>query len=356
MRTLIFCGYMLLVPVVSAAQNHLLPLQVTRLAFGSCAHEDKPQPIWEAINRIQPEVFVFVGDNIYGDTEDMALLKAKYARLGAKTGYQALKKQSIVLATWDDHDYGVNDGGHTYPKKEESKQILLDFFDEPKDTPRRQRPGIYESYLIGSGDRTVQVILLDERTFRSLPSWNPTYARGKWLNERADGLPYGPYIPDWSDTCSMLGEAQWQWLEAELRKPATFRIVASSTRFAAGDDGMEIWMNYPRDQKRMTDLIKRTKAEGIVFISGDIHQGDLSVLPVKDAYPLYDLTSSGLTQVWRHVVPNTNRVASAYLGPNFGLVTFLWEEDPKLVLEVRDEQGQVRIHHIVPRSVLRFAP
>jgi alkaline phosphatase D len=341
-------------PLWLAAQNRPLPAHLTRLAFGSCAHEDKPQPIWDAINQVRPDVFVFVGDNVYGDTEDMALLRAKYAKLAAKPGYQALKQTTPVLATWDDHDYGVNDGGHTYPKKAQSKQVMLDFFDEPRDSPRRSRPGIYESYLIGRGDSTVQIILLDERTFRSLPSWNPTYPKGKWLQNRADGLPYGPYIPVWSDTCAMLGSAQWQWLETQLLQPATFRIIASSSRFSCGDDGMENWYNYPAEQKRMVDLIRSTGAEGVVFISGDIHQGDLSVLHPAGAYPLYDLTSSGLTQVWRHVVPNTNRVAPAYLGPNFGLITFLWEEDPKLLLEVRDAEGHIRIHHTVPRSALKW--
>lgn len=343
----------LLLCCMTQAQLQPAPDTVRTLAFGSCAHQDKEQPIWQAVNAAQPDVFVFVGDNIYGDTEDMALMKVKYAKLGAKPGYQALQQYSYVLATWDDHDYGVNDGGRSYPKKEESKQLLLDFFAEPKGSPRRSRPGIYDSKLLGPEGQRVQVILLDERTFRTLPVKNPQ-AKG-WATPRADGELYGPYLPDWNDSCAMLGEAQWAWLEEELKKPAQFRIICSSTRFSAGDDGMEMWYQYPVEQKRMVDLIQKTQAEGIVFISGDIHQGDLSVLHPKGAYPLYDLTSSGLTNVWKHVVPNTNRVAPAYLGPNFGLLTFDWSlPDPTLILEVKDVNGTTRIHQMLRRSQLTF--
>ena len=38
-----------------------------RIAFGSCCDQDKPQPIWDAIIETQPELFIFLGDNIYGD-------------------------------------------------------------------------------------------------------------------------------------------------------------------------------------------------------------------------------------------------------------------------------------------------
>ncbi|MCH2153683.1 MAG: hypothetical protein MK089_10120, partial [Phycisphaerales bacterium] len=43
---------------------------VSRVAFGSCANHEIPQPIWEAVASWAPDVFVFLGDNVYGDTED----------------------------------------------------------------------------------------------------------------------------------------------------------------------------------------------------------------------------------------------------------------------------------------------
>ena len=82
-----------------------------RIAFGSCAEQHKPQPVWDAVIAEDPDLFLFLGDNIYADTEDMELMQAKYAELGAQPGYQKLLENCPVLATRDDHDYGVNDGG-----------------------------------------------------------------------------------------------------------------------------------------------------------------------------------------------------------------------------------------------------
>ena len=76
----------------------------------------------------QPELFLFLGDNIYADTENMDVMRAKYAKLAAMPGFKALRERCPILATWDDHDLGVNDGGSEYPRKEESQQVFLDFF------------------------------------------------------------------------------------------------------------------------------------------------------------------------------------------------------------------------------------
>ncbi len=107
-----------------------------RAAFGSCAHQDKEQPIWEQVLAYDPELFIFLDDNIYGDTTDMAVLQAKYDKLAAKPGFQKLRAKSRIVATWDDHDFGCNDAGREYPKKAESKDIFLRFWQEPQGSPR----------------------------------------------------------------------------------------------------------------------------------------------------------------------------------------------------------------------------
>src|SRR5688500_12956235 len=98
-----------------------------RFAFGSCARQERPQPIWDAVVEARPQLFTFLGDNIYGDTEDMAVLRQKYGLLGAQPGFRKLKATCPIRATWDDHDYGVNDGGAEYPKRRESQQVFLEF-------------------------------------------------------------------------------------------------------------------------------------------------------------------------------------------------------------------------------------
>src|SRR5947207_14364078 len=116
-------------------------LVLNRIAFGSCARQDKPQPIWDAVVATKPDIFLSLGDNIYGDTQDMAVMKKKYDQLAAIPGWQKLKKTCPILAAWDDHDYGVHDGRAEYPKKDESQQLFLDFFGIPRDSPRRKQNG-----------------------------------------------------------------------------------------------------------------------------------------------------------------------------------------------------------------------
>src|SRR5688572_23509157 len=84
---------------------------LSRIAFGSCANQDKDQPIWDAVLAAKPELFIFLGDNIYGDTRDMNELRAKYQKLAAKPGFQRLKASTPLLATWDDHDSAENHAG-----------------------------------------------------------------------------------------------------------------------------------------------------------------------------------------------------------------------------------------------------
>ena len=107
-----------------------------KIAFGSCGKQTHPLPIFHEVIKQNPNLFIFLGDNIYGDTHDMDVLKKKYQELGAKGSYQHLIQNTEVLATWDDHDYGQNDAGKHYPRKVESKEIFLEFFKEPQNSER----------------------------------------------------------------------------------------------------------------------------------------------------------------------------------------------------------------------------
>ena len=90
---------------------------ITKIAFGSCADQNKPQPILNLVAKYKPDLFIYLGDNIYGDTKDMKELKAKYDLLASKPEFQKLKASTKILATWDDHDYGWDDVGRHYPYK-----------------------------------------------------------------------------------------------------------------------------------------------------------------------------------------------------------------------------------------------
>lgn len=317
-----------------------------RIAFGSCASQEKPQPIWDAIVAARPELFLFLGDNIYADTQDMNVMRAKYAKLAAMPGYRRLRSTCPVWATWDDHDLGVDDGGSEYPKREQSQRLFLDFFEEPAESPRRSRPGVYDARVVGPEGRRVQIILLDTRYFRSPLQRRPKAERGQ-----------GPYQASTNTSATMLGAAQWAWLEEQLRVPAEIRIIASSVQVVPEDHGWEKWMNFPHERQRLFALIRDTRATGVLFLSGDRHLAELSMMDGGVGYPLFDLTSSGLNQAsrsWRPLEENRHRVGTMNWGDNFGLIAIDWDRpDPVISLQVRDEDGDVRIQQKINLSVLR---
>jgi len=325
----------------------VLPVDLARLpsiiAFGSCSEEDKPQPILDRVLAERPDLFVYLGDNIYGDTRSMDTLRAKYMRLAAKPEYQRLRGAVPLLATWDDHDFGWNDTGRHFAFKEASKRIFLDFWGEPAGSERRQRPGIYTSYLFEENGRRLQLILLDTRTFRD-------------NLVRSDDVPphKNDYQPNPSPDSTLLGAAQWAWLDGQLGIPADLRIIASSIQFSHEYNGWESWTNVPHERARMLELIRETQANGVVFVSGDVHWGEISKLERDGRYPIYDVTSSGLTETWPTIEPNTNRVGDYVRENNFGTIRIDWTRpDPEIRLRLHDVNGVLRNEVALTLSALR---
>jgi alkaline phosphatase D len=313
----------------------------TRIAFGSCMHQSLPKPVLDLATASAPDLFVFLGDNIYGDTDDMAVLAAKYAEQAASPELQRLRSATPTIATWDDHDYGRDDAGAEYPYKAESKALFLDFWDEPADSLRRRRDGIYTSYLFEEEGGTVQLILLDTRWFRDALDPN-------------DGSGKNDYQPTNDTTRTLLGVEQWAWLEMELARPADVRIIATSIQLAHEYNGWESWTNMPHERQRMVDLVRASGAEVTLFISGDAHWAELSRFEGDGGYPLYDLTSSGITEDWPEIAENVNRIGSPVADNNYGFVEIAWGDDDDLIaLGIVDVSGAERIRHEIAASELR---
>ena len=322
----------------SDAPAPLTERRISRIAFGSCNDQRSETPLWDAVLAWQPDLFLFLGDNVYADTLDMEQLRDQYALLAAQPGYQRLRETTPVLATWDDHDYGANDAGSEYPMKAESKEVLLEFFEEPDDSPRRTRPGVYGSWLLGPAHERVQVILLDLRTFKD--PWPRRADRA----EPGDGHPgdYAQAEPGASP--ELLGEAQWAWLAEQLRTPARVRLIGTSLQALAEGSQWEGWTLFPRERRRLFRTIRESGANGVVLLSGDTHWGELARVDPADsgvAYPLWELTSSGLNQAWEFTnLDNPHRVGTSLWAPNWGAVEIDWEaDDPRLSLRARAADG-----------------
>jgi alkaline phosphatase D len=319
---------------------------VTRITVGSCIRQNRPQPIWEAVARFRADVLLLLGDNIYGDTEDMAELRAAYDVLAANPGFAPLRRDVPIIAVWDDHDYGVNDGGREYPRRRESQQVFCDFFGVTADSPRRQREGIYHAITCGPPGRRVQFIGLDTRYHRS-----PLKALPREQRVKGGGF----YVPDPDPAATFLGADQWAWLATVLTEPAEIRIVLSSIQVAATEHGFEKWANFPVERERLFKTIREAEATGVIIVSGDRHAAEVSRMPAGAdalAYPLYDLTASSLNQVIRRSEPpepNRFRMGDRYHGTNFGTIEIDWKEPPPtgqtplaaVTLAIRDAQGAV---------------
>ena len=317
--------------------------QVQRIAFGSCFDIHAGFDIFDAVHRDEPDVFLFLGDNIYADTADPQVMRGMYAKLGAVAGVARLFRTTRVLATWDDHDYGANDAGAEFPARAASQEAFLDFLGVPWDSPRRRREGVYHSESFGPDGRRVQVIMLDTRYHRSALRWRDDEPMP------GDGRP-GPYAPNDRRDATVLGEAQWAWLEERLREPADLRVIASSIQVVAEGHGWECWANFPRERERLFRLVRETEASGVVFLSGDRHSAELSLLDPQrvDArwrtdpgYPMWDVTSSSLNKprAWRSEL-NAHRVGGVFFGPNYGVLEIDWDRpEPTLTVSVRDADG-----------------
>lgn len=285
-------------------------------------------PVLDRVLEHRPDLFIYLGDNIYGDSTDMDVLRAKYKTLGERSEFRRLKNSTALIATWDDHDYGMNDAGREYPKKVESKEIFLDFWKEPEGTERRMTEGIYTSYEFEEGGQKLQIILLDTRTFRDPLSKNKNN---------------GQYVPHKERGSTLLGEVQWSWLKSQLLRTSDLRIIGTSIQFGHEYNSQESWTNFLFEQQRMVDLIQETKANGVIFISGDVHWGEISRRFVKGGYDLYDVTSSGLNRDWHAVSPNKYRVGNPVREHNFGLIEIDWSNQyPQVGLSLYDVNGVLR--------------
>jgi len=296
-----------------------------RLAFGSCNREYKPQPLWKPIRECKPDLWVWLGDIVYGSANDLTDLARRYQAEKNNPEYKSLREHCRIVGTWDDNDYGVSDGGKENRNKVECQRLLLDFLDEPPESPRRKQAGVFASYTFGPPGRRVKIILLDGRYHRERPG----------------------------ATADMLGSEQWQWLEQQLTaSDADVHVIGSGIQVIASQHPYEKWAEFPQSRQRLFDLVARSGARNVIFLSGDRHLGEISRLSdPRISQPIYDITSSGMTHhakdnFFHSFTHETNqfRCGKNFVDLNFGLIQFNWDATPRTAtLQIRDASNAVRI-------------
>lgn len=295
---------------------------VLTVAFGSCNRQDKPQDYWSVIGSHKPDVWLWLGDNIYADRMGIDRFDEEFAKQKNNPHYTEFRAElQHLYGIYDDHDYGLNDGGKEFEQKAIAKTRLLEFLDVPEDAAVRDHEGTYQSYTVGEGDQSLKIILLDSRYFRD-----------GFAKATKEGHRYGK-----NPTGDILGEAQWAWLEAELTdSPAAVHLIASSIQVLPQEHGYEKWDNFPAARKRLLALLATRKPNMPLLLSGDRHLAEIS--RVQEAnYPVYEITASGLTHSYEAAdEPNAHRISNLIGVKNYGLLHYVWSNNgPELLAEVR---------------------
>ncbi len=328
---------------VSLAQESVL----TRIAFGSCNHQSRSQHMWAQIAATDPDVFLFIGDNNYGDQgwsgdAGLSTLRAAYQVQAETPELTDFRTKVPMMITWDDHDFGFNDGGASFAYRGWSETIFETFWGSSDEV--KSRPGIYESRMFGADGKVTQIIMLDTRFFRS------DFARMDYTPERP---PLGPYAPSDDASKTMLGDVQWQWLEQELAKPADLRVIVSSIQVITDAHNYESWEALPLERAKLYSLLAGREESGVVMLSGDRHAGGIyRETPVETGEELWELTSSSMNYSFSSTERNTarepdpKRVTDFISEENFGLVEIDWDAKT-FTMSMRGSEGETRVTRTV---------
>ncbi|MBV6646071.1 MAG: alkaline phosphatase family protein [Cyclobacteriaceae bacterium] len=280
---------------------------VKTIAFGSCSKPQLDQPLWSEILKNNPDIWTWLGDIVYADQENAPSLRALYNAQLDHPDYTQLRNESKVIGIWDDHDYGINDGGKYYKEKLESKMELLRFLQVPDSAAVYHREGAYQAFNFGPAGQRVKIILLDSRYFRDDPV--------------KDENGYAPQLNG-----SILGEKQWQWLEEQIEdKSIDLFVIGNGIQVIPKEHRFEKWNNFPKERQRLFDLINRSPSKNFILISGDRHIGEISKISIPTK-TIFEVTSSGLTHSYSSFTnePNQYRVSDVVSSLNFGLIQIDW--------------------------------
>ncbi len=313
---------------------------LTKILVGSCLDEEKgPSAALMSLPTEDADLFLMVGDNVYGDRDGRGYVnnqplldevQESFADLAAREDFQKVRESVPMMVSWDDHDYGANDAGSEFPFRRMAERIHEVFWGL-EDEDVGQWPGTYYARSFGPEGQRTQVIMLDTRFFRT--GLTPTDDWGAKGKER--------YLPAAAGSMQdMLGAAQWTWLENQLQQPADIRLIASSIQVMPTVHGWEAWSTMPDERQRLFNLIKKTDATGVVFLSGDRHTAFIyeedGVLP----YEAHELTSSSLNVAFATESEelDARQVGAGYAPENYGAVEIDWEAKA-ISLKIKDNTG-----------------
>ena len=315
---------------------------LTEILVGSCLDEEKGESAaMMSIAEEGADLFLMVGDNVYGDLDGRAYinneaeldeLRESFADLADRADFKKVRASTPMMVVWDDHDYGANDAGREFPFRRLAERIHERFWGLA-DEDVGAWPGTYHARTFGPEGQRTQIIVLDTRFFRS--ALTPTDEWGVVGKER--------YIPSSDPNQDMLGNDQWTWLENQLQAPADLRLIVSSIQVLPTDGhGYEAWSRLPAEQQRLYDLITETEANGVVFVSGDRHTAFLYQSQDALPYPVYEITASSMNVSFgdESVEMDRAQIGAGYRPENYGGMEIDWEAGT-VDLMIKSNAGEI---------------
>ena len=287
-----------------------------KIGIGSCLDQDFPQPIWQPIEEENLDYFIFLGDNVYGDSIFENLYKMKRAYSKQEKLLPDFLDQTDIFAIWDDHDYGKNDGGSDYKYKKLAENLFLDFWNVPINDVRRSREGIYFSENKVFFNKKYKLIFLDTRYFRS-------QLKGK----------KGSYQKNNDESATILGKEQWTWLEKELDSNFDYLFIFSSIQIIPEDHGFEKWSNFPNDRTKLLKILEKYKDRTILF-SGDRHRSG-----IYKRNGIVEITSSSMNKPGSSFFETDKYlIGETYPQENYSVLKILNDD---INIDIKDKHGEI---------------
>jgi alkaline phosphatase D len=310
------------------------------VALGSCYYANDPisdrpgkpygrsPEIFERIAEKQPDLMVWLGDNVYYRYPDFgspAALRERNAKARQEPRLQKLLAGTSHYATWDDHDFGPDNAVWTFARAADAEETFRLYWSNPTYGLPGVR-GVFGQFSWAD----VDFFLLDDRTYRT--------------PEKAADAPRR----------RMLGVEQMRWLQdALLASEAPFKVIANGSQILNARAPVDTLVRYPAEYRELLDWITSNRIPGVLFVTGDKHHAELIRETPPGFYTLYDFTSSPLTSgMWldEGEEENPQRVPDTLVldDANFGLLKFSGPcNDRILTMETWDSKGVLRWGHTV---------
>ena len=316
------------------------------VAIGSCAYVNdqysRPGPPWggefwiyDAIAAKNPDLMVWMGDNVYFREPEWTSLEGMSGRYRAYRAAPELRKllrAAAHVAIWDDHDFGPNDSDGSFPLKESALEAHKRYWPNPSHGLPGV-PGVFGLVTWGDAD----FFLLDNRFYRYPNRYPPTPEK------------------------AMFGRGQLEWLkQALVASRATFKVIVAGGQLWNSRNKYESFFNYPAEQRALAEWLLERKVEGVLFLSGDRHFTELLRLERPGTYALHEFTSSPLTAGPFREAPAEERehpslVPGTFVTErSFGMLRFAGPRRERTVtLEAYGSDGRLLWQHRIAAAELR---